>query len=178
MHSLRPTIVTSLSSLSLSLPPCSSSSSPHHRPFVMIYILDQNVKSSNFYVGLTTLSSFIPFRASPQGCSLTSSLTHRLVFGSDIICNNLSPMFLLSYWFVFGSDTIYNNLSSLRVDIVFFELPFWTSREGFKMCRLRRGFHTLIRNVSLPFLTEWDLRVTSYDGLYLFHNSNNFLVSI
>ena len=59
----------------------------------------------------------------------TSSLAHRPVSGSDIICNIPNPPL---------------------ADIVPFEL----SLNVFKMHLLGRGFHTLMRNVSFPSPTD------------------------
>ena len=75
--------------------------------------------------------------------SLVSSLAHRLVSGSDTICNNPSPPL---------------------VDIVLFGL----SLKVFKMCLLEGGFHTLINNVSFSSPTDvWDLKPSLVSWCYL-----------
>ena len=62
----------------------------------------------------------------------------------------LGPNVLAGTLPVSGSDTIYNSSSPPLVDIVLFGL----SPRGFKTRLLRRGFHTLIRNVSFPSPTN------------------------
>ena len=64
---------------------------------------------------------------------LASLLAHRPVFAFDTICNSPSP---------------------LLADIVLFGLFFKLPLKVFKMCLLGRGFHTLIRNVSVSSLTD------------------------
>ena len=69
----------------------------------------------------------------PHG-SPTSSLTHRLVTGSDTICNSLS---------------------SSSVDIVYFDpLHITVNLTIFQTRLLGRGFHTLIKNASFSSLTN------------------------
>ena len=63
-----------------------------------------------------------------------SSLAHRPVYGSNIICNGRRP---------------------LLADIVlFWVFPFRLPHKVFKTRLLRRGFHTLIKNVSFPSPTD------------------------